>query len=303
MEKRFNIAFELQNKQNTSVEVFCVATAFMKLNTIIQETVGVVSNRQIKIKLEVEAFRPGSLEIDLLINFVEYGGSLLSHSAEIIEAVSSKTVNALDLVRDNLTQQRVKGIFNLLSELRSRKPTKISRDTEGNARFHIKDEIITTEAAVKDIFENEKIRTDIEDFIKITESENISSIKINKADNGQFACKFEKSDITHYQYIKDIPDINKSKNEFMWGMEVISPAFRDQYTWRIQHRGQSYQLRILDEEFREKIKNREIKCGNGDQLRAIVRIIGKTRRGGNPQHGIVKVIKYEPAADQAELPI
>ncbi len=300
MEKRFSLTFEIENEQDNSVKGLDVANAIVNLNAIIQETAGVASNKQAKTTLKIEAFKPGSLDVDLLIVFMEYGELFLRHSGELLEMVSNKTVHALDLVRDNLTQQRIKGIFNLLSELRSRKPTRISQDKEGNARFHVGNETITTESIVKDIFENEKIRTAIENLTKISEAENISSIKINKTDNSQFSCRFEKSDIVHYQYVKDTPIVDTTKNEDIWGMEVISPSF-GQYAWRVLHQGQSYQIRVLDEKFKEKIRNRDIKFGNGDQIKALVRRTGETRTGGNPQYGIVEVIDYNPAPDQTEL--
>ena len=300
-EKRFTITFELENEQATSVGGLDVANAIINLATIIQETTNVVSNKQAKTVLKIEALKPGSLEIDLLIIFMEYGELLVRHGGEMLDLTSDQAVRALDLVRDNLSQQKVRGIFNLLSKLRSRKPTKVSQDEKGNACFHVEDEVITAESAVKDIFENEKIRTSIEKLTKISEAEGISSIKINRMSKNQFSCKIEKNDILHYQYTQDVPIVDVTKNEAIWGMEIITPSLEQQYAWRVRHQSEVYQVRLLDDKFKDRIGDRDIVFGSGDELRALVRKIGETRVGKNPQYGIIEVIEYNPAPDQTSL--
>jgi hypothetical protein len=256
-----------------------LAPAMLATAKLLEHSAVLMYGSSATLKIDVQAdFKGGSFAYEIITRLLDAGHLLYSNMS-----VSDVVITGSLLIRT-------------LKMARGRAPKEIVTAPEPQIVFHDGD-VITVNVHVAKLFLNPTVRADVEGAVEPLKRVGIDSFVLTTPDDVVGIVKDEvdyfSAPITDAKLLQD-----RTEPEIV---EILSPHFKEGNKWQFALAGEgAFWARVLDEEFLEKVRSREIGIFSGDLYRVQMRVLVTRLPSGKPERvrEIIRVDgKEAPGAD------
>lgn len=247
-------------------------------------------------------FKPGSFKLEIVLQVFE---ALLPVIAGVdpAEALSILLFGASAAV--DRGREAVVGVLELLKKLGGKPPKRVTVTGDDNVIVEVEGDgnSVTVNRPVLDLALNVFVQRDAQRFVSILDEGNVEEVVVEDEDDrvrGAIDWK-DRPKIDAFVTGGD-EDILTERAE-VW-VYPTRPAFRDEYTWWFEWRGQKLVAEMRDEDFKRRVHERSRGVHPGDAY--LVDMLSEFPRPGStgkrrPRHLILKVLKEVRAGRQREI--
>ena len=281
----------------------------LALSDLIKRASIVVEGPELTLKVTA-GFRSGSFEVALAVNtvvgiFSSAPVTAISNIMNIIGLGKSSSLGLIQLIqetkgekldfRETVVLKRNEENFQLERNIHlshsDQKVRKSSEDLvkplseEGLERILIRHDIHL-------LYSDQKVRKSLEDFVKPLSEEGLERILIRHG--GEETVEIKDSDVSYFEAPPNKGEIISDNTSDVW-LVLVSPSFERGGLWRVRDVGDdnSYRVKMLDDNFMDKVLSGEILFGKNDHLFATLRTIQSVKNGRMAKRrDIIKIIEF-----------
>ena len=302
-EVEIKIAYQGNAVDNGSMDVYEVAPALLAVGEAFQEANRELNGDVSRITVRVrDKFQAGSFDIYLQIDhaLVEQAKSLLFPG----NIKSAKDLAILLGFSMGMGQpEAAQGVLHLLKLLKGAIIKAVKpKPVENKVELHIENvnnsnvnvQIITTDPETFKLASNPLIRQSVNKLTKPLDRPGIDRVEI--AEGPTVVESISKEERAYYYPVERLID-TPAETGIQTGtriaeLEVISPVFRDNNKWRLTDGNAVYNVKIVDDDFLEKVKRHQITFGKGDILKVLLQqTTRKTTAGLKTSYTVLEVLE------------
>ncbi len=257
-----------------SMDVRELAPALLALGELLQSASKAAYGEKSLVSVSVKATEKGSFSVDL-----EVAQSIYEATKSFLQGEDYATAKELC---ELLFGGGVAGVslIKVIKWLRGRKPTNLTRISNGNIKIEVSGESVEVKPQIVQIFNDIGVQRALPNVISPVRADGIDRLSIMR---GNTEVEFvTKGDIVYFdpEVYEEIDSPPESESERTAAFEVVTLSFRERYKWRFTDGDAVFTADIEDESFFERVQSGKVVFGKGDILR--VKLKTKTvRTGGN----------------------
>ena len=290
----FHLAFDGEAIKDGSIEVNELAPALLALGELVDETNKYVTEGRAAVALRVRPeLERGSFKIALEIAERCYD--------RFVDLFTSPGAAALAAFLGIIGISGGLGLIQIIKKSKGKKPktvVEIEQTTRVRVEFEGK-EPVEVERNVFNIFNNLRARDAVARVVKPLRGEGIDELQFYHKGNPTVAIAQDEAD-----YFR-APDLHEEEtvSETETILRIMAISFKEGNKWRFSDGGNTYYISLLDEDFINRIHRTEVRFGENDCLRVVLR----TRQWYEGEdlkiaREILKVIEHIPSGTQTLIP-
>ena len=290
---QFHFAFEGEAIQDGTIEVNDLASTLLALGDLVGEANKYVSHGRASVARRVRAeSEKRSFKIALEIAQHWYN--------QFVDFFTSPETNALSTFPSIIGISGI-GIIQLIKKGKGKKPktvVEIDQSTRGHVEFE-GEEHIEVENRAFDLFKNVRARDAISWVVKPLRKKGVDELRFFH--RGKETVKVAQDEADCFRSPDSEDDELVSENETI--LRIIAISFKEGNKWRLSDGGNTYFIALLDEEFLGCVHRGDIRFGENDYLRMLLRL-RQWYEGDELKiaREILKVVEHIPSGRQSLMP-
>jgi len=290
----FHLAFDGEAIKDGSIEVNDLAPALLALGDLVDETNKYVTGGKAPVALRVRPeIERGSFKIALEIAEGWYD--------KFVELFTGPDVTALATFLTILGISGLLGLIQLIKRSKGKKPkTVVEVDQRTRVRVEFEGEApVEIERQLFDLFNNLRARDAVARFVKPLTRKGIDDMQFYH--RGKPTVNITQDEAGYFR----APDIQEDEivSETETILRIIGISFKEGNKWRLSDGGNTYYISLLDEDFINRVHRNEVRFGENDCLRVVMRV-RQSYEGGQLKiaRDILRVIEHIPSGTQTMIP-
>lgn len=287
-EEHFDVLFDGAAVRDGRIAADTLASALLALSAAAQAAHLAINPIAPRISLEIQASRPGSFSVDLLIT-------------DAISLLNTETAAALAAGGTIVTvvYGAIKGSIHLLKWLRGRKVQNVTDLGDGQTKLTDSNgQTIVVESSVYLVIQDRRFRESLREAVEPAALEGIDFVSIGREDDREIVTA---DDLPAFE----VPDSGELLTEStrVAFLQLLNVSFQPGTKWRFTEGEAPYWAAMEDRYFAEAVERHEFEFGQGDILQATV-YTRQLRQGSKlrVEHTVTKVHDVLKSAQQVELP-
>lgn len=291
---QFQFAFEGEAIQDGTIEVNDLAPALLALGDLVEEANKYVSNGRASVTLRVRAeSQGGSFKIALEVAQHWY--------SQFVDYFTSPEANALATFLAIIGISGGIGIIQLIKKGKGKKPTtvvEIDQSTRVRVEFE-GEKPIEVERKAFDLFNNVRARNAISRVVRPLRGKGVDELRFFH--RGKETVKIAQDEADCFRLPDSEEDELVSETETI--LRIIAISFKEGNKWRLSDGGNTYFIALLDEEFLGRVHRGDIRFGENDCLRVVLRLRQWYEESElKIAREILKVVEHIPSGRQSLMP-
>ena len=278
----FELIFDGQAVEDHAIDAADLAGSMLALSDLIKRASIVVEAPELTLKVTA-GFRPGSFEVTLAVVNTVVG----IFSSAPVTAIS----NVMNII--GLGKSSSLGLIQLIQETKGEK-----LDLKETVVLKRNEEDFQLERNVHLLCSDQKVRESLEDFVKpLLSEEGLERMLVRY--RGEETVEIKDSDVSYFKAPPNKSEIISDNTSDVW-LVLVSPSFERGGLWRVRDVGDdnSYRVKMLDDNFMDKVLNGEILFGKNDHLFATLRTIQSVKNGRMAKkRDVIKIIEVTRVDD------
>lgn len=277
MEESFSIQFKGPAFDDHDIPATALAQSLLALDGLVRRTAEAVYGKDAETNVKVKAgFRPGSFNVDLIVNYFQ---------ANPVEAMAAATTIGMGVV------PTVKKVCELAKRALGKKVT-VVEDNSDSSDVTIENErgdVSVYNRCVINVYNDSRTRSQLSRLTQTLDQEGADSICFLANEEDATGEEFTKE---HRKFLRNEEGIVLTDNESEVVLEVIGPMLNgNPKGWRFSEGedGIEFTATVEDDEFLDNVKQRRISLVNGTAIRAVVRTVQRKTVKTRTERTIVEV--------------
>jgi hypothetical protein len=288
---QFYFAFEGEAIQDGTIEVNDLAPSLLALGDLVDEANKYINHGSASVVLRVRAdSEKGSFKIALEVAQHWY--------SQFVDFFTSPEATALSTFLAIIGISGALGVIQLIKLGKGKKPkTVVEIDQSTRVRVEFEgEEPIEVEHKVLDLFNNVRARDAVSRTVRPLRGKGINELRFFH--KGKETVKIAQDEADYFRSPASTEDELVSETETI--LRIIAVSFKEGNKWRLSDGGNTYFITLLDEEFLNRVHGGEIRFGENDCLRVLLRLRQWYERGElKIAREIIKVIEHIPSGRQS----
>ena len=274
-----------------------LAPALQSVGILCEETNALLNPGVAKAEVFVHATQPGSFDVsfELAQTALQQPETLL-HAEIIVSAVEILRVLGFSLSETRAAASSIGNLIQFIKWIDGRRIDRVEPEHNGSVQVRMGDVQGDVNINTYNLYQTPRIRQAMSNFVAPAEREGID--RIETRDGDKVVESIAKSEVPYFgdEYI-DIDNFDRIAK-----LKVLRLSFVKGQKWYVSDGAASFYVSITDDDFYERINNREHLFGTGTVLR--VHLIGTTRMVNGElktDYRIAKVLDVLPGYTQPGL--
>lgn len=292
----FQIYFCGPALESGQMDVKELAPALLGIGSLIEESNRVINGNKSTVSIKVVNFKDGSFGISLEL--------VQTICTQFINAFSSEKATAAANILTFLGvggvgSISIYGLIKLLKNLKNRKLDDVKKLQDGNIEIIIKEQNIIITPEVFSLYQDIKVRKEMESIVKPLIKEGIDSINFKY--NKEIVESIDKKELPYFE-MPEIEDKEIDEDVFVATYSIQSLSFKEDNKWKLSDGTNVFYVTISDKNYLDKIDKNLVSFSKGDRLKVKLKIKNyETLSGLKTDYEVLEIINH--AKPPSQLPL
>ncbi len=296
----FRVTYDGVALEDGTMTVRDLAGALLAIGKAVEDANRVLNGDKSRIKVTVKAVKAGSCTIDLLCDQSWFQAFKDFFTGEDLVTLTA-LLGFLGFSAKDIAKGATSTLLRFVKWVRGRAIKSISTMQSGSVTVVLEDgaEADVPEPVVR-LYQDKAVRRSLADMVKPLEREGIDTVATGTEKETMEV--LSKEDLPAFE----VPDLEREpvlEDTYERAFTIVALAFKGGNKWRLFDGENTISVKVADENFLNRIENRQESFAKDDVLRCRIRTTQWRTAGGlRVEHELLEVLDHKSSMQQMELP-